>query len=234
MKYVAYYDKPPNLPNPDDPSSNPFSVCVSFSPRNTSPGDLCVGPITGPGGGVNFLMREVPLYVTVKSMGGSLALRTPRALTNWAIPDHRTAIERWGNISNDCRNLRTENGSRRGYNLALTILFVPTSLGSVGPSRCRDSSVPCGTGCFDLGAGEPLSLDSASQEPKRRKREFFIDNLLVRIHFTIVVIRWTGLASWEPELTFPGSLTSTFLVPKRRARRPMLTARLGLGLKVKV
>jgi len=26
------------------------------------------------------------------------------------------------------------------------------------------------------------------------EREFFIDNLLVRIHFIIVMIRWTGLA----------------------------------------
>jgi len=30
-----------------------------------------------------------------------------------------------------------------------------------------------------------------------REREFFIDNLLVRIHFIIVMIRWTGLAPWE-------------------------------------
>ena len=28
-------------------------------------------------------------------------------------------------------------------------------------------------------------------------RKFFIDNLLVRIHFIIVMIRWTGLAPWE-------------------------------------
>jgi len=28
------------------------------------------------------------------------------------------------------------------------------------------------------------------------EREFFIDNLLVRIHFIIVMIRWTGLAPW--------------------------------------
>ena len=33
-------------------------------------------------------------------------------------------------------------------------------------------------------------------------REFFIDNLLVRIHFIIVMIRRTGLAPWEFE--FPG------------------------------
>jgi len=43
------------------------------------------------------------------------------------------------------------------------------------------------------------------------EREFFIDNLLVRIHFIIVMIRLTGLAPWEFEFTFPGSLTSTFL-----------------------
>ena len=30
-----------------------------------------------------------------------------------------------------------------------------------------------------------------------REREFFIDNLLVRIHFIIVMLRWTGLAPWE-------------------------------------
>jgi len=36
-------------------------------------------------------------------------------------------------------------------------------------------------------------------------------NLLVRIHFIIVTMRWTGLAPWEFEFPFPGSLTSTFL-----------------------
>ena len=29
------------------------------------------------------------------------------------------------------------------------------------------------------------------------EREFVIDNLLVRIHSIIVMIRWTGLAPWE-------------------------------------
>jgi len=43
------------------------------------------------------------------------------------------------------------------------------------------------------------------------KRELFIDNLLVRIHFIIVMIRWAGLAPWEFESPFPGSLTSAFL-----------------------
>ena len=43
------------------------------------------------------------------------------------------------------------------------------------------------------------------------EREFFIDNLLVRIHFIIVMMRWTGLAPWEFELPFPGSLASNFV-----------------------
>ena len=45
-----------------------------------------------------------------------------------------------------------------------------------------------------------------------REREFFIDNLLVRIHFIIVMVRWTGLAPWEFEFPFSGSLTSTEVI----------------------
>ena len=44
-----------------------------------------------------------------------------------------------------------------------------------------------------------------------RDQPDLIDNLLVRIHFIVVMIRWTGLAPWEFEYPFPGSLTSTFL-----------------------
>ena len=43
------------------------------------------------------------------------------------------------------------------------------------------------------------------------EREFFVDNLQVRIHFIMVMIRCTGLAPWVFEFPFPGSLTSTFL-----------------------
>ena len=38
----------------------------------------------------------------------------------------------------------------------------------------------------------------------------FIDNLLVRIHLIIVMIRWTGLALWESEFPGPGSLKCIF------------------------
>ena len=47
------------------------------------------------------------------------------------------------------------------------------------------------------------------EEPGLREREFLIDNLLVRIHLIIVMIRWTGLTPCEFEFPFPGSLTST-------------------------
>ena len=46
-----------------------------------------------------------------------------------------------------------------------------------------------------------------------KEREFFIDNLLVRIDFIIEIIWWTSLAPWEFEFPFPGSLISNFLVP---------------------
>ena len=44
-----------------------------------------------------------------------------------------------------------------------------------------------------------------------RDRELFIDNLLVRVRFIIEMIWWTGLAPWEFEFPFPGSLISSFL-----------------------
>ena len=44
-----------------------------------------------------------------------------------------------------------------------------------------------------------------------REREFCIDNLLVRTHFIINMIWWTGLAPRKFELLFLGSLISTFL-----------------------
>ena len=37
----------------------------------------------------------------------------------------------------------------------------------------------------------------APKAAAQREREFFIDNLLVRVHFIIEMIWWTGLAPWE-------------------------------------
>ena len=52
------------------------------------------------------------------------------------------------------------------------------------------------------------------------EREFFIDNLLVRIHLIIVMIRWTGLAPWEFEFPFPDSLTSKYTEKVRQTLSP--------------
>jgi len=51
------------------------------------------------------------------------------------------------------------------------------------------------------------------------ERDFFIDNLLVRVHFIIVMIRWTGLAPWQFEFPFPGILTSGLVVLHRNVKR---------------
>jgi len=67
-----------------------------------------------------------------------------------------------------------------------------------------------------LSAHGPVQIIALETGPdptrKLSEREFFIDNLLVRIHVIIVMSRWTVLAPWEFEFPFPGSLTSTFLV----------------------
>ena len=54
-------------------------------------------------------------------------------------------------------------------------------------------------------------LNAGDKEEVETKREFSIDNLLVRIHLIIVLMWWIGLAPWEFEFPFRGSLTSTFL-----------------------
>ena len=93
---------------------------------------------------------------------------------------------------------------RQGHNLALTVLYVPNALDSGHP---KVHSSPCPLAgcrhCHGRG-GSP------------RERAFFIHNLLVRLHFIIVMMRWTGLTPLDFDFFFPGSLTSTFLKVRRR------------------
>jgi len=56
-----------------------------------------------------------------------------------------------------------------------------------------------------------LAVSLARVVQGRPERELFMDNLLVRIHFITVMIRWTGLEPRKFEFPFPGSCTSTFL-----------------------
>jgi len=47
-------------------------------------------------------------------------------------------------------------------------------------------------------------LGEADLEGYGGGREFFTENLLVRIRLIIVMIRWTGFAPWQFEFPFPG------------------------------
>jgi hypothetical protein len=53
-------------------------------------------------------------------------------------------------------------------------------------------------------------LDEPASEQEVEK-DFFIENLLICIHFTIEMIWWTGLVPWKFEFPLPGSLLSAFL-----------------------
>ena len=44
--------------------------------------------------------------------------------------------------------------------------------------------------------GLELELEKRDTPLVQVQRHFFIDNLMVRIRFIIVMIRWTGLAPW--------------------------------------
>ena len=64
---------------------------------------------------------------------------------------------------------------------------------------------------LDLNCDGRITIEDFIKASAGEGRELFIGNLLVRIHFIIVMIRWTGLAPWEVEFLFPDSLTSTFI-----------------------
>ena len=65
------------------------------------------------------------------------------------------------------------------------------------------------------------------------ERDQLIDNLLVRIHFIIEVTWWTGLAPWDSEFVFLGSLISTFLDLAEVQSHPPLAPKGGDDLGVR-
>jgi hypothetical protein len=85
-----------------------------------------------------------------------------------------------------------------------------------------DASLPAQTiGREPLNEGQMhdllnLLLNPLTPPPRNllvcRERELVIDNLLVQIHFVFEMIWWTGLAPWQFDFHFPGSLIFTFLV----------------------
>jgi len=57
-----------------------------------------------------------------------------------------------------------------------------------------------------LGTSDIAILSVTEVRPLSREREFSIDNLLVRVHCIIEMIKWSVLAPWEFKLSFPGCL----------------------------
>ena len=68
------------------------------------------------------------------------------------------------------------------------------------------------------------SRKAAAVASPSQGREFFIDNLLVRIHFIIARTRSIGLAPWEFEIPFSSSLTPAFLAPAKPPQLPAVRA----------
>jgi len=79
-----------------------------------------------------------------------------------------------------------------------------TQLKPQGPSRTCNESKEALPGWVARGSHRGPTPGCSTVPPSRcppgvREREFFIDNLLIRIHCIIVMIRCTGLAPWEFE-----------------------------------
>ena len=90
--------------------------------------------------------------------------------------------------------------------------YLPTHInqGNLSPEDRYVHDVACSREGFVEVLKLPFicSIPGATQHEQVPEREFFIDNLLVRVHRCF----WcTGLAPWEFESPFPGSLISTFL-----------------------
>ena len=98
----------------------------------------------------------------------------------------------------------------------------PTHILKANTAPSRDSTSKCPPPAETADArGIPLP-----------ERESFIENMLIRIHCIILMMRWTGLALCEFEFPFPGSLTSTFLHPPTApegSSRPPLTCLRPVG-----
>ena len=123
-----------------------------------------------------FLMNEVPLYKTFSTC-------IAKQLFSWAGTHH-------------CRaNMAHVRQSRPDHGLGLSLKSPGNVFSCSLFARKRSRrGITSGTPSFRVKstARAGTALGSAESE-----RHFVIDNLLVRIHFIIDMIWWTGLAPWE-------------------------------------
>ena len=113
----------------------------------------------------------------------------------------------WFNIW--CLGFRVRGTPAQGY-LAHSELTLRHTAGLV-PALLRTKA--CTIAHASLGChASPKVNTHRPKSTGTREREFFVENLQVRIHFNIEKLWWTGLAQREFEFPLPGSLISTSCV----------------------
>jgi len=102
--------------------------------------------------------------------------------------------------------------ARSSFGVSIRIITCLSALSQVEradlpppPGDGHQAGVMVLTGYVPQAGGRSAPTSSASDFDCCQEREFFIDNLLVRIHFIIVMIRWTCLAPWGPAPTSSAS-----------------------------
>ena len=110
------------------------------------------------------------------------------------------------------RQSRPDSGRGFSVQVRIPIQVILSFASTVGhtqePGTCRGSnSTPSP---FEGQFNPPPTTQWRGLSLVFKDGEFFVDNLMVRIHYIIVMMRWTGLAPWEFEFPFLGSLTSDF------------------------
>jgi len=125
-----------------------------------------------------FLMSEVPLCQSPAAAAEAINKHSLHVLVNL------NGYTNGGRCAS--RSLHLENPPYTRYPTPHTLHPSPTTLQPTPETR-------------PVGSTQQSARLPSRHLRSRREREFFIDNLLIRIHFIIVMIRWTGLAPWEFE-----------------------------------
>jgi len=112
------------------------------------------------------------------------------------------------------RHLKKKHGSPRARSHAKSAAGAqrepagsPMATQGEGEGRNLTKSRPAGRSRSPRPVRSPATPGAARGAKPTSVRPACPDNLLVRIHCIIVMIMWTGLAPWEFEFPFSGSLT---------------------------
>jgi len=157
---------------------------------------------------------RIPRAVTIPNIGVPLYIGVPRRVTypctcphtRWSTSISKTVKSTWPPNQQLVRYqqvMRYQQGIRYQGD---TLIFFSLVATHTPPQRLGPSSQHV------AGTIGPASISNTVKSTCHPDREFFIDNLPVQILYIIKMIEWTGLAPWDFEFPFPGSMISTFLV----------------------